>query len=172
MENEPFPVFLFFGVIGYVVGCSLGMSLVVKTGLNPWILFLLCGVSALTFFAMVWAVKLIKGKEDIIYYHHEIAILATSILTLWLIGQPVLPYLDIVLLGIGTLLAFGRWGCYSVGCCHGRPCNCKLGVTYTKAHADAGFPAYYVGMKMFPIPLVESALGICKRGNWECIHAC
>ena len=156
LYGQVFPAFLFFGLIGYLAGAGLGVGLTILKGLNIWILFLLCGVSAATFFALVWLVKWIKGEEDIVYYHHEIGILTTTLLTLWLIGEPVLPYLDIVLLGIGTLLAFGRWGCFSVGCCHGRPCSCRVGVKYTQEHADAGFPTYYVGVKLFPIPLLES----------------
>lgn len=154
--SHRFPSFLFLGTIGYVVGAGLGITLTLLKGLNIWIIFLMAAVSAATFFALVWGVKWLKGEEDIVYYHHEIGILATCTFTLWVIGAPILAYLDIVLLGIGTLLAFGRWGCFSVGCCHGRPCSCKMAAVYTQDHAEAGFPWYYVGVKLFPLPLLES----------------
>jgi hypothetical protein len=77
----------------------------------------------------------------------------TAIL-LWLLRQPILPYLDLTILGIGVFLACGRIGCFMVGCCHGRPC--RWGVCYSKEHAKAGFTSYYVGVRLFPVQLVES----------------
>lgn len=54
-------------------------------------------------------------------------------------------------------MAFGRIGCFHAGCCHGRPCG--VGMRYSQAHADEGFPWYYVEVKIFPVPLVESLIG-------------
>jgi hypothetical protein len=59
------------------------------------------------------------------------------------------------LLGIGVFLAFGRIGCYSVGCCHGRPHS--HGVKYGQQHVDAGFTWYYKDIPLFPVQLIESA---------------
>src|SRR5262249_38293875 len=73
-----------------------------------------------------------------------------------ILGQPALPYLDITILGVGAFLVFGRIGCFMVGCCHGRPY--RWGVRYRDKHASAGFPRYLVGVPLFPIQLVESAI--------------
>lgn len=59
-------------------------------------------------------------------------------------------------MGVGVFLVFGRCGCYHVGCCHGKPS--KIGVTYSEEHATEGFPFYYVGVRIFPLPLVESLI--------------
>jgi hypothetical protein len=78
---------------------------------------------------------------------------------LWLLGQPVLPYLDVIILCIGVFLVCGRVGCLMVGCCHGRPH--RWGVCYRKEHADAGFTPYFVGVRLFPVQAVESLWVFC-----------
>jgi prolipoprotein diacylglyceryltransferase len=98
--------------------------------------------------------KIITGEERLIYYHQEIAVMVMAAIFLKITNQPLLPYLDITILGIGTFLFCGRVGCLMVGCCHGRPH--QWGVCYRKEHADVGFTHYYVGIRLFPIQAVES----------------
>jgi len=119
------------------------------------------------FLALTMATKILVGHELIIYYHHEIAVLSGVALFLRLLHQPVLPYLDITVLGLGVFLACGRIGCLLVGCCHGRPC--RWGITYHVHHAAAGFTPYYVGIPLFPVQALESlfalaivAFGVCR----------
>jgi len=68
--------------------------------------------------------------------------------------QSILPYLDMTILGVGMFLSCGRVGCLMVGCCHGRPH--RRGVCYRNEHAAAGFTPYLVGVRLFPIQLIES----------------
>ena len=146
--------FHFWGILGFICGVTLGIILTLRQGLPLWVLGIMSLCGAATFFAHVYIQKWIAGNEKLVYYRHEIAILSINSFMLWLIHQPVLPFLDITLLGVGTFLAFGRVGCYNVGCCHGKPC--KIGVVYKQEHANEGFPQYYVGIRMFPLPLIES----------------
>jgi len=115
--------------------------------------------SVLTFFAQAIITKIIVGDEDLVYYRHEIAVLSMSALFLWIMRQPILPYLDATLLGVGIFLACGRVGCLMVGCCHGRPYH--WGVCYREEHAAAGFAPYYVGVRLFPSQAVESLWALC-----------
>jgi prolipoprotein diacylglyceryl transferase len=151
--------FHYFGVLGFICGTALGIFLISYLNLHPYIIFLMTGVGAATFFLLAFAAKIITGEETIVYYHHEIAILIFCSLTLCLIHYPVLPYIDITLLGIGTFLAFGRIGCFNVGCCHGR--TCEKGVSYSHAHVEEGFTFYYEGVSLFPVQLIESAFVFC-----------
>lgn len=142
------------GYVGLTLALILGMTLTMSRGLSPWVLAGLGLAAVFTFLSLAMATKILTGAEQLIYYHHEIAIMAVAALLLWLLDQPVLPYLDITILGIGTFLVCGRIGCFLVGCCHGRPH--RWGVCYQHAHATAGFPAYYVEVRLFPIQVVES----------------
>jgi prolipoprotein diacylglyceryltransferase len=147
--------FHFFGVSGYILGTILGVVLAVQSGLLPSVILLLAGASAGTFFGLAFLAKRITGQERIVYYHHEICIMVVCTLALYLLKLPVLPYLDITLLGIGTFLTFGRIGCYAVGCCHGRPH--RHGVSYGQAHVEEGFTWFYKDVPVLPVQLIESA---------------
>lgn len=153
------------GTTGLVFGPLLGMVLVTRLGLSPQVLGILVTVSFATFVLLALATKVVTGEERLIYYHHEIAILVACALTLRLLGRPVLPYLDVVLLGVGLFLACGRVGCLMVGCCHGRPCS--WGVAYRAEHARAGFERHLVGVRLFPIQMVEAlfVFGVVAVGS-------
>ena len=141
------------GVAGLAAAIVSGMGLALHRGLSPGLIGVLALSSVGAFLIVALITKVIVGEERLTYYHYEILILFLAALLLRFVGQPVLQYLDITLLGIGTVLAFGRIGCFIVGCCHGRPC--RWGVRYRVEHADAGFPDYLVGVRLFPVQLIE-----------------
>jgi Prolipoprotein diacylglyceryl transferase len=142
------------GYTGLVLAVLLAIGMAAHLRLSLWVLIVIVAAAVVTFFALVMATKIITGEERIIYYHHEIAVMIVAAIALWLMRQPILPYLDVTILGIGVFLACGRMGCLMVGCCHGRPYH--WGVHYKQEHADAGFTPYYVGLRLFPIQAVES----------------
>lgn len=153
------PAFQVCGVTGLGPAILLAMIFVMYLGLSPFVMVGLVAAAVIVFFGLVMATKIITGEERIIYYHHEIAVMMMAALFLWLTHQPMLPYLDITILGIGTFLFCGRIGCLMVGCCHGRPC--RWGVCYRMEHAEAGFTPYLVGVRLFPIQAVESLWVFC-----------
>lgn len=153
-HGRSWPAFQVFGYTGLSLAVLLTMALVTSLGLSLWVMTGITLSAMGVFLALVMATKIITGKEQIIYYHHEIAVLSVTAILLKLLHQPMLPYLDITILGIGLFLVCGRVGCLMVGCCHGRP-N-KWGVCYRKEHADSGFTHYYVGVRLFPIQALES----------------
>jgi|SRR5450631_2180889 prolipoprotein diacylglyceryltransferase len=153
--NRSVYAFHFFGVLGFIFGLLLGIFLCYATGLQVIVILYMSLTGAATFFLLAFGAKIITGKEVIVYYHHEIAILIMCSLALWILRFPVLPYLDITLMGIATFLAFGRIGCFSVGCCHGKPF--KGGVMYGREHAKKGFTSYYIDVPLLPVQLMESA---------------
>lgn len=145
------------GALGLALAIALSQLLVVARSLSPWIMALISLVAVLTLFALALLALLLRGDEQLVFYQHAIAVLLVTTLLLWLLGQPVLAYLDITLLGIGLFQACGRVGCLMAGCCHGRPS--RWGVRYRLAHAQAGFTRLYVGVRLFPIQALE-ALGV------------
>lgn len=142
------------GYTGLLLSILLTMTLTILLGLSPWMMIGVIGISMLTFLGLAMITKIVIGEEKLVYYHHEIAIMITAAVFLKILSQPVLPYLDVLILGIGLFLVCGRVGCFMGGCCHGRP-N-KWGVCYRKEHAAAGFTHYFVGVRLFPIQAVES----------------
>jgi prolipoprotein diacylglyceryltransferase len=147
-------VFQVCGYTGLALAVLVALTLATRMGLSLVIMGALINAAVLTFFGLVMATKIITREEQIIYYHHEIAVMGVAMLLLWLLHQPALPYVDVTILGLGVFLSSGRVGCFMVGCCHGRPY--RWGVCYRQEHADAGFTPYYVDVRLFPIQLVES----------------
>jgi hypothetical protein len=152
--GRPVPAFQLCGLSGWAVAFLLVIALGTPRGLSPGTITVILAATVVTFLALVTATKVVTGEEQIVYYHHEIAVLTVVALLLWVSRQPLLPHLDVTILGLGLFLACGRIGCFMVGCCHGRPG--RLGVCYRLEHAEAGFTPYYVGVRLFPIQLVES----------------
>ena len=152
--GKSWTMFQICGYTGLVLSSALVLSLSLSIGLSLVIMLALIAVAVLTFLSLAMVTKILKRKEQIVYYHHQIAVVAVIALMLWILRQPVLPYLDVTILGLGVFLVFGRIGCFMVGCCHGRPF--RRGVCYTEEHAIDGFTPYYVGVRLFPIQLVES----------------
>jgi hypothetical protein len=146
--------FLVCGQSGLALAIGVGVSLTLYRGLSVWVLLAVVLTAVVTFLALAMITKIVLREEQLIYYHHEVAILCTVTVLLVLMREPVLPYLDVTILGVGTFLFCGRVGCFMVGCCHGR--RHRWGVRYRPEHAEAGFTPYYVGVRLFPIQLVES----------------
>ncbi len=157
--HRPRSAFQVCGYTGLVLAILLAMSLVVRLGLSPFVMTMNILAAVLTFLGLAMATKIITGEENLVYYHHEIAVLVVTAVLLWLLRQPLLPYLDATILGVGLFLACGRIGCLMVGCCHGRPH--RWGVRYRAEHAAGGFTPYYVGIRLFPIQAVESLWVLC-----------
>jgi prolipoprotein diacylglyceryltransferase len=152
--NRRLPAFQVCGYIGLALAIALTMSLITYLDLSYLVMAAIIVAAVLTFFAQALLTKVITGDEELVYYRHFIAVMSVSAGVVWLLHGPVLPYLDATILGLGLFVACGRVGCFKAGCCHGRPS--RWGVSYREEHAAAGFPAYLVGVRLFPIQLVEA----------------
>jgi len=144
-----------WGATGFVAAAAVAELLAAHLGLSLIVEGAIVAAAVLTFLSLAWVTTVLTGRETIVYYHHEIAVLAVSAGVAALAGAPVLAHLDVTALGLGTFLAFGRLGCLQAGCCHGRPW--RHGVRYGDAHVRAGFPAYLRDVALFPVQLLESA---------------
>jgi Prolipoprotein diacylglyceryl transferase len=143
------------GATGLALAVTLASALAVRLGLSATVLAVLAAAGVATFFALAEVTRIAAGRPLIINYHHEIAVVGVAALVLHLLGRPILPYLDLTVLGLGVFVACGRVGCFLVGCCHGRPHG--WGVCYGARHAEEGFPAYLVGVRLVPVQLLEAA---------------
>ena len=148
------PTFQICGYSGLALTVLLGTILVTRTGLSYWVMSGLILTAVVTILATIVLTKILTGAEQLTYHHHEIAVLGSTSLLLYVLGQPLLPYLDIVILGAGAFLMCGRVGCFMAGCCHGQPH--RWGVCYRHEHSAAGIAPYLVGIRLFPIQVAES----------------
>lgn len=58
---------------------------------------------------------------------------------------------DIIASGVPLAHAFGRLGCFSYGCCYGRPTESAIGVLFPK-----NCPAGFAGVPVIPTQLIEA----------------
>jgi hypothetical protein len=152
--GRPLPAFHACGYAGLGAGLALGIALCASHNYSVGVFLVTVACAAATFLGLALGVKLLSGAERLVYYHHEIAVLAVNALVLHALGAPVLLHLDLVALFVGTFLACGRVGCFMVGCCHGRPW--RRGVAYGDDHVAAGLPARLAGVRLFPVQLAEA----------------
>jgi hypothetical protein len=143
------------GVVGFVAAIAVGIGLGAHLGLSiGWLVALSAG-AALSFLALAIATWASLGVERLVFYRHEILVLAMVAVASSASGRPVLPYLDVATVSLGVFLAIGRIGCAMVGCCHGRPF--RFGLRYREDHAAAGFAGWLVGVPLAPVQVIESA---------------
>lgn len=126
------------------------------------VLGVLAGVCALSFYVWAHARRALTGREELVLLEHVWFALLVSGATLRVLDQPVLPYLDVIAVGIAFFLAAGRIGCLLVGCCHGKPAS--AGIAYGPDHVRDGFPHHWMGVRLFPVQVLES-IGLCGIGG-------
>ena len=148
------PAFRACGYCGMAAGCAAGGLLAWHAGLSLPVVGLLTACAAVTFLTVAMTTKVIGGEERLVYYHHEIAILAACAIVLRSLGLSVGSYLDVAAMSLGAFLICGRVGCLMAGCCHGRPS--RWGVRYGAGHVSDGFPRLLLGVRLVPVQLMES----------------
>lgn len=136
------------GVLGALLGLSLADRMLVAFG------------PPLAFLAAVWFASRRAGYERIVFYEATIAAFTLTGGIAVCTGARIGSVLDVVAVGIGYFLVFGRLGCFRVACCHGRPTRTRLGVRYGQAHVAVGFPELWRGRAVVPVQLVEAVASL------------
>jgi Prolipoprotein diacylglyceryl transferase len=154
LKRTSVPVFQLYGQAGTVLALAFTVLLAAHRHLSWCVIVAVDAAALVTFLGMAETMSRLMGKARMVCYRQVIGVLIAQAIVLRIFEAPLLKYLDVSALGIGVFLVCGRLGCFSVGCCHGRP-SC-WGAGYRKEHAQAGFPPYLVGVRLFPIQAVES----------------
>jgi prolipoprotein diacylglyceryltransferase len=145
IAGRSFSPFAVCSIAGFIAGVGMAFALVAARALSPAVLAGCVAVALGVFYLRAMAVKIVFGTERYVQYHDELSILGGVALMLVAIGQPLVPYLAISALTMGVILAHGRIGCHSAGCCHGRAS--RIGVIYE----DDG-----IAIPRAPVQLAES----------------
>jgi prolipoprotein diacylglyceryltransferase len=119
-------------------------------------LLIISATAVLTFLALVTATALVLGEGRLTWFHHHVAVLATTGVVMAITHWPVLAYLDLVATALLAFNAVSRIGCLLTGCCHGRPS--RSGIVYQSAHTPAGIPLALIGVPVLPVQLIESMI--------------
>ena len=154
--GQLYPSYQVLGVLGVFTGFGLMVFLSILTELETAVTALLVLLSCLLFLAGVMVNKMFLGSERIALFEQLISVVLGAAGFLLLFHRPVLPYLDVLTIGLALFLAFGRMGCFMAGCCHGRPH--RFGVHYGPDYEDAGLDTCYLSTRLFPIQLFEAVI--------------
>src|SRR3954451_8347313 len=82
------------GLTGFAASCAVALGLCAARGLSLRDEALLIALAVAVFLGLAVATVAITGSETLIYYHHEIAVLAGVAGLAALLGAPVLAHLD------------------------------------------------------------------------------
>jgi prolipoprotein diacylglyceryltransferase len=155
-----------FVVTGLIHALILAGLLTYLSGTSYLVTIGIIFINVILLLAFAMLTKVVWGFEQYTFYHYLAMVLFCTPFLLRVIGQPVFPYLDIIAHALMMNLAVGRVGCFIVGCCHGKPCT--WGVLYGKKHVHSGFTSFYLGIRLFPLQLLEHLLviSIIAAGVW------
>lgn len=146
------------GFVGFAAGAVCAGVIAELIGLSLVERILAIALPPLAFVATVRFARRRAGYERIVFYECLIACETVTAVAALAIDAPVAKMMDVVTIGIGTFLVFGRLGCLKVACCYGRPA--QRGVRYTRDHVLLGFPRVWQGRALFPLQLVESTISL------------
>src|SRR5262245_39435705 len=96
--------FRMWGGTGLIVALLVALGFTIRAGLSPVVMLLLVVLNLAMAFALAMTIKVVTGNERHTHYHYEIAVAIVTTFTLWALGQPILRYLDVMVVGKGVLL--------------------------------------------------------------------
>lgn len=142
------------GYLGLISAAAITITLSIYTGLSLWTVFwiLLSTIGVFVFHLMFY--RFMERAQQLVLYPYLCIVFAIAVIVPLLRRQSTLSYLDVTAIGFATFVAVGRVGCFMVGCCHGRPS--RFGICYGEQHVSAAFPAQFLGVRLFPVQLLES----------------
>jgi hypothetical protein len=141
------------GFVGYGVATAVGAALAIAWQLPLADRLIAMLVPPLAFLLVVTVARRIVGEERIVFYQVATAAVVTVAIVGGLASSHAARLVDIATVGIGVFLVFGRAGCFSVACCHGR--LARFGVVYGPDHVRVGLWSRLAGRRLWPVQLVE-----------------
>lgn len=147
--------FIVCGVVAVHLGVAVELTLgLIKNAVSVQVLLVAAVAMVASFFGWGLARKAVTGFEELVLLEHAWAALAAAAVVAYAFHVPIPSVLNVTAAGLCTFLAVGRVGCFLVGCCYGIPA--AVGVAYRSSAIDRGFPGHLVGVRLLPVPLIES----------------
>jgi len=146
------------GFAGYGVASLVAAALFVAWNMSLADRLIAAFAPPIAFLIVVRTARAIAGVERIVFYQTAATGLVTAAIAAAVSGADTARVVDVVAIGIGSFLVFGRLGCFAVACCHGRPG--RFGVVYGAEHVRIGFWARWAGRRLWPVQLVESCASL------------
>ncbi len=153
VSGRQLPAFRCCGIAGFYAALIVVAAATLLTGRSLAVGVLISAVAAGSFFVWAFFRRRVSGGEKLVLLEHVWFALALVSGALWLVHQPVLTWLDIMAPALALFLSAGRIGCTLVGCCHGHPSS--VGIVYKDSAVADGFPAEFVGIRLFPVQAIE-----------------
>lgn len=141
------------GLMAYAIASLVAAALAIRWELTLGERLVAFFAPPLAFVAVVTVSSALAGYERIVFYRTAVTGIAAVVVLGELTGARIARLVDLVTLGIGIFLVFGRLGCHAVACCHG---TLGRGVTYGPQHVAVGFPPRWSGRALWPVQLGEA----------------
>ena len=147
-------LFQVLALCGALAACTVTVTLAHRRGLEIGFVLVLVICTLVSQAALALFVKVLRqGKERFVLYHHGAVFVLTTSVTAEILRKPLLQWLDIVTPAFFMFIVFGRLGCWTAGCCYGRPS--RFGFVYRDAHGDAIAPELR-HLPLWPVQLADA----------------
>lgn len=134
-----------------IVASSLGLGLI-----GAWLFFIAVQYSFLELIAIIRMKETaILFQGGLIYYGGFIGGVLGAFLGARVANAKLIDFINPILPSLPLGHAIGRIGCFSAGCCYGKPTASSLGAIFR--NPVGGAPA---GVSLFPVQLFESGLNL------------
>ena len=155
------PAFRSLGIIGFHVALLVAILSSLRTGMGLATVLGLSAVAGLSFFGWGLLRRGVTGHESLVLMEYVWVAYGAVALFAWASGAPAVAVFDVFSVSVPWFLAFGRFGCTTVGCCHGTPA--PIGLRYSAAHL---LPDRLTVRRLFPVqPLEAIALVVIGVGG-------
>lgn len=144
------PAFRSLGIIGFHVALLVAILASLRTGIPLATVLGLSAVAGLSFFGWCLLRRAVTGHESLVLMEYVWVAYGAVALFAWASGATTVDVFDVFSVAVPWFLAFGRFGCATVGCCHGTPA--PIGLRYSAAHH---LPDRLVGRRLFPVQPLE-----------------
>lgn len=153
------PTYGFFVAAGFLLGAALALRRARQEGINPDVItdlafYILLGTligariyyvgEHISYFKSRPWEALYLWKGGLAFYG---GFLGAFLMALWYVKKhklPLWPLADLLAPSVAAGETVGRLGCFSAGCCYGKPCHLPWAITFTNPHslAPLGIPLH------------------------------